>query len=75
MLGAPDDEQLSFAENTGRILITFDTDFIEMVNEQKHHPSVLYVDQRGKRIGDVVRMVDTYLARFSEKDFKGVHYL
>lgn len=75
MLGEPDERQLSYAEESERVLITFDSDFVEMVRGRDDAPPVLYVDQRGKRIGEVVRKIDTYLARYTEENLEGVHYL
>ena len=73
-LGDPDEEQLSFATENNWILLTFDDDFLSIV--QKHgldHSGIIYVNQAGKRIGEVVKAVDKQLQETPDTD--QIHYL
>lgn len=61
-LGDTDREQLAFAVENDWILLTFDDDFLSLIEgEDLEHRGLIHTDQAGKRVGDVIREVDTYL--------------
>lgn len=61
-LGEPDREQLAYARRNDWLLVTFDDDFLGLVHrEELEHVGILYVDQHGRRIGDVVHAIDAFL--------------
>lgn len=61
-LGMSDEEQLEFAVRNDWLLLTFDDDFLTLVErEDMRHGGIVYVDQAGKRIGEVVKEVDDLL--------------
>ncbi|ARS89625.1 DUF5615 family PIN-like protein [Natrarchaeobaculum aegyptiacum] len=69
MLGAPDREQLAFAVDNDWVLVTFDDDFLSLVeSEQLEHSGIIYVRQAGRDIGDVVKAVDAHLETRSPDD-------
>lgn len=75
LLGAPDEEQLAFAVEHDWILLTFDDDFLRLANrEEMEHCGIIYTDQAGKRIGDVVKRADAYLEGL-DADTVEIHYL
>lgn len=75
MLGTPDREQLTFAVRNDWLLLTFDDDFLSLVERDGlDHAGILYLNQNGMQIGDVVKRVDGYLDGLSG-DARRVHYL
>ena len=74
-LGEPDREQLLYAVERDWMLLTFDDDFLSLVEgEEMEHSGVIYVRQAGRRIGDVVKVVDEHLQNRSE-DAPSIQYL
>lgn len=74
-LGDPDTEQLAYALENDWVLLTFDDDFLSLVEgEGLDHAGLLYVQQAGKKIGDVVKAVDSHLENV-ETDDRSIHYL
>ncbi|MFB6284841.1 MAG: DUF5615 family PIN-like protein, partial [Halobacteria archaeon] len=57
-LGDSDNEQLRFANENNFTLLTFGDDFLTIVEkENKEHSEIIYVNQSGKHIGEVVKQV------------------
>lgn len=53
---------------------TFDDDFLSLVEGSGlEHAGIIYVQQAGRDIGDVVKTVDAHLESRSEDD-RGIHY-
>ena len=74
-LGESDREQLRYAVKRDWMLLTFDDDFLSLVEgEEMEHSGVIYVRQTGRRIGDVVKVVDEHLQNRSE-DAPSIQYL
>lgn len=60
--GDTDRQQLRYARENDWLLVTFDDDFLSLVEGQGlDHAGIIYVEQADKRIGDVVKQVDAYL--------------
>lgn len=75
MLGAPDRAQLAHVVEHDWLLLTFDDDFLSLVEgEGLAHAGLIYVQQAGRRIGEVVKVVDAHLEERDEDD-RSVHYL
>ena len=73
-LGDTDREHLSHAVENDWILLTFDDDFLSLVEgEGLEHAGIIYVQQAGRDIGDVVKAVDSHLESRAEDD-EGIHY-
>jgi predicted nuclease of predicted toxin-antitoxin system len=73
-LGESDSEQLRFAFNKGYVLLTFDDDFLSLVErEDMDHSGIVYVNQTGRRIGEVVKQVDKLLQ--NSEDLTQIHYV
>jgi predicted nuclease of predicted toxin-antitoxin system len=74
-LGDSDREQLRYAAECGWILPTFDDDFLALVEgEGLEHAGILYVQQVGRQIGDVVKAVDAHLEERADDD-RSIRYL
>jgi predicted nuclease of predicted toxin-antitoxin system len=74
-LGNPDREQLRYAVENDWILLTFDDDFLSLVEgEGLEHAGLIYVQQAGRKIGDVVKTVDAHLDERDEDD-RSIQYL
>jgi predicted nuclease of predicted toxin-antitoxin system len=74
-LGDPDRQQLAHAVDNDWVLVTFDDDFLSLVEgEGLEHAGLIYVQQAGRKIGDVVKAVDTHLEQRSEDD-RSIYYL
>lgn len=72
--GDGDRQQLRYARENDWLLVTFDDDFLSLVEGQGlDHTGIIYIDQRGKRIGEVVKQVDTYLDGREELSYR-IHY-
>jgi len=73
-LGAPDRDQLVYAAANDWTLLTFDDDFLTLVKrDELDHAGIIYINQAGKRIGDVVKAVDAQLQQTPDTDT--IHYL
>ena len=74
-LGEPDREQLRLAVANDWLLLTFDDDFLSLVErEGLEHRGIIYVQQAGRQIGDVVKVVDEHLQSRSDED-RSIQYL
>jgi predicted nuclease of predicted toxin-antitoxin system len=74
-LGDPDREQLQYAVENDWLLLTFDDDFLSLVEGQGlEHRGLIYVQQAGRQIGDVVKVVDKHLRNRPEDDLS-IQYL
>ena len=75
MLGKPDRKQLMLAEDNDWLLVTFDDDFLSLVEgEGLAHAGIIFVRQAGRDIGDVVKAIDSHLAERPSND-RGISYL
>jgi predicted nuclease of predicted toxin-antitoxin system len=74
-LGEPDRIQLSYARDNDWILLTFDDDFLSLVEgDGLDHEGLVLVQQDGRQIGDVVKAVDAHLEERQPED-RGIDYL
>lgn len=53
-IGASDREQLAFALMEGRVLLTYDTDFLSLDAAGVHHAGIVYVNQYTPT-GEIIR--------------------
>jgi hypothetical protein len=55
-------------------MVTFDDDFLSLVERfGLDHAGIVYVQQAGRDIGDVVKAIDGHLETRAEDD-RGIHY-
>ncbi len=70
-LGEPDEYQLRYAASNGWIVLTFDDDFLSLVERalaDVDHAGVIYASQHGRDVGELVRGIDTILQRTRDRD-------
>ena len=71
-LGATDREHLRYAVERDWVLLTFDDDFLSLVERRgTDHAGIVYVSQHGKKIGELVRRIDATLDEHAEADLGG----
>lgn len=73
-LGYSDAEHLQYAADRGWILLTFDDDFLSLVEAKSNPPShsgIVFISQHRKDVGEIVRRVDTALERHADRDLSG----
>jgi predicted nuclease of predicted toxin-antitoxin system len=74
-LGESDRQQLQYAVENDWMLLTFDDDFLALVEGKGlDHEGMIYVQQAGRQIGDVVKAVDEHLQNRPDDD-RSVQYL
>lgn len=74
MLGEPDRKHLALAEANDWILVTFDDDFLSLVEgEGLAHAGIIFVEQAGRNIGDVVKSIDAHLNERAPDD-RSIHF-
>jgi len=69
-LGYTDREHLRYARENDWLILTFDDDFLSLVESdyEGEHSGVVYISQHGKDVGDLVRRVDSALERGNTED-------
>ena len=73
-LGDTDRKHLSYALENDWLLVTFDDDFLSLVEtENLDHAGIIYVRQAGRDIGDVVKAIDEQLENREPED-RGIDY-
>jgi predicted nuclease of predicted toxin-antitoxin system len=73
-LGYSDSEHLRYAAEHDWILLTFDDDFLSLVESKPDPPShsgIVFISQHRRDVGEIVRRVDTALERHDGYDFSG----
>jgi predicted nuclease of predicted toxin-antitoxin system len=72
-LGHTDRQHIRYASENGRVILTFDDDFLSLVESEyeDEHPGVIYVSQHGSGVGELVRRVDSALERADVDDLSG----
>lgn len=54
---APDDEQLEYLMQTGRVILTHDDDFLRIHSAGQSHPGIVYSKHGTRSIGDIIRFL------------------
>ncbi|WP_313692216.1 DUF5615 family PIN-like protein [Halorarum halobium] len=70
-IGDEDEAQLRYAAARGWVVLTFDDDFLGLVETEFvdiDHAGVIYVPQYGNGVGELVRRVDSTLERNADRD-------
>jgi predicted nuclease of predicted toxin-antitoxin system len=75
-LGKSDEFHLEQATAQGRVLVTSDIDFLQMVSEGVEHPGVVFGDQQSNTIGNWVKGLALICFVLTPDDMKNhVEYL
>ena len=57
LIGATDDQQLSFAQRENRVIFTQDQDFLRHHQAGSEHAGIVYSRQGARSIGEIVRFL------------------
>jgi predicted nuclease of predicted toxin-antitoxin system len=68
-LGKPDAFHLQTATEMGRVLCTYDTDFLVLAAEVEAHSGIVYAPQTSTSIGQWVRDVRALAETYTAEDF------
>lgn len=74
MLGRSDREHLAYAASKDWILLTFDSDFLRLVEDEtfeKDPAGVGYIGQARHDVGELVRRIHAALTRYEDRDLSG----
>jgi len=55
MLGISDEEQVAFALQSGRVILTHDADFLRLHRQGFEHAGIVYCQQGRRSIGEIIR--------------------
>lgn len=70
--GDSDREHMERATANDWVLLTFDDDFLSLAAEPTtDHAGIIYIEQYGKDVGELVRRIDATLRRNEGRDLSG----
>lgn len=76
LISSADEEQLAYARKTGRVLVTFDADFLAKAQFGLPHAGIAYRFQGNENIGRIIRTLELYWELLEAEDMVGhVEYL
>ena len=70
LLGDTDESHLERATMLGRVLCTYDSDFVELAQSGVQHAGIVFAQMKSQYIGDWVRWLELMHAIYSEDDMK-----
>ena len=73
-LGHTDEEHLEYAMQRGWTILTFDDDFLSLVEggyASSNHPGVIFTSQHGRTVGELVKRIDSTLQRHRGRELTG----
>ncbi len=70
MLGASDEDHFSYAYEEGRVLVTYDDDFLRLAARAEKHAGVAFAPQ-GRSIGEMVRGLTLIAEEMEAEDMRG----
>ena len=50
-----DQQHLRYARTTGRVIVTYDADFLRLASETRDHPGIAYCQMEARTVSDVIR--------------------
>ena len=74
MLGRSDGEQLRYAADRNWCVLTFDDDFLSLVETtfaDVDHGGLVFIEQHGRDVGELVKRIDRALHRNHGRDLSG----
>jgi predicted nuclease of predicted toxin-antitoxin system len=76
LLGAGDREQLAYATEQRRVIVTHDDDFLRLHAQRTAHVGVVYSPQGSRTVGEIIRHLTLMDACLGQNDMIGqVEYL
>ena len=76
LLKASDDQQLAYAHENHRVIVSFDDDFLVLASRGAEHCGIAYCHQRERSIGQVVNgLVSLWRQQTAEEMIGQIHFL
>lgn len=69
-LGDADPNHLKRATDQKRVLVTYDDDFVEMAHKGAQHAGIVFVPNRYRRIGIVVKELRKFQVQYEQQQVK-----
>ncbi len=58
LIGASDDEQLKYARQEGRVLVTQDTDFLILASQAEQHAGIAFARKGSRSVKQVIEQLE-----------------
>jgi predicted nuclease of predicted toxin-antitoxin system len=71
LLGATDEDHLSFANADQRVIVTSDSDFLRLHSVGCPHPGIVYGHQQSRSVGDILRGLELIWEILEPEDIRG----
>ncbi len=71
LLGAPDSEQLSYANAQQCVIVTMDADFLRLAAENTKHAGIVYCEQGSRTIGQLLDLLVLLHAVIEADEMRG----
>ncbi|MBD2504366.1 DUF5615 family PIN-like protein [Anabaena azotica] len=76
LLGQPDEVQLAFACEQGRVIVTHDTDFLRLASQSTSHWGVAFCQKNTRSLGEIIRSLILIYEVLSPDEMRGwIEYL
>ncbi len=76
LLGQPDEVQLAFACEQGRVIVTHDTDFLRLASQSADHWGVAFCKKNARSLGEIIRSLVLISEVLSPDETRGsIEYL
>ncbi|MDJ0619646.1 MAG: DUF5615 family PIN-like protein [Calothrix sp. MO_192.B10] len=76
LLGQPDEVQLAFACEQGRVIVTHDTDFLRLASQSADHWGVAFCKKNARSLGEIIRSLVLIYEVLSPEEMRGwIEYL
>ena len=76
LIGASDSEQLSYAWQEGRVLVTQDTDFLAMASQVEQHAGIAFARKGLRSVRRVIEQLELIHGVMSAEEMQGhIEYL
>ena len=60
LLEAADHVHLAYATRTGRVMVSYDSDFLQLHASQVEHAGIVYVRPRSRNVGQLVELLHLF---------------
>ena len=76
LLGQPDEVQLAFVCEQGRVIVTHDTDFLRLASQSADHWGVAFCKKNARSLGEIIRSLVLISEVLSPDEMRGwIEYL
>lgn len=71
LISRSDRAQLDYARASGRVIVTHDTDFLRMADQDADHPGIVYCHKTSYSIGEIIRRLILAYEILSAQEIRG----